>query len=333
MRRIRRLLVPAALLVLVGCAEQPVAPPAAVVSAPPPAPPVVDAHLAQAISRHQRLALDLRKEGNHAAAAAQWQILLLFDPANHEYTKELAATRQTIQLEAHEQLRRGQSAYASGDLDRAAAAMLRVLVLEPGQPDATRILREVDRRRLSRIQADRAARARPEEVPATSRSTRVTPSDGGAAADAYEADLALELFRAGDTAGGLRELHAWVDAHPANHATRQRIGAAVAEKARELEDRGAREQAFDYYGQATSLRGPGQAPWAQRAAALRKSLSQEYYEQGTRAFRTDLAQAIRLLEKSVAVDPNNARAATRLKEARAARDKLDRIGGTAARPP
>ncbi len=36
--------------------------------------------------------------------------------------------------------------------------MLRVLALEPSQPDAAKALREIDRRRFTRIQADRAAK-------------------------------------------------------------------------------------------------------------------------------------------------------------------------------
>ncbi len=323
------------MLALVGCAQQPVAPPPMAVGAPPPPPPVADIRLTEAISRHHRLALDLRRDGNHLASAAQWQILLLLDPGNDGYARELAATRGSIAVEVREQLRRGQAAFAEGDMDRAAAAMLRVLAQEPGQPDAARVLREIDRRRATRIQADRAARARTEDLPTPTpaRSTRAAPAGNGDAADIYEVDLALEQLRTGDTAGGLRELRAWVEANPGNRAMRQRIGAAVAERARELEDRGAREHALDLYDQAASLRGPGPAPWAQRAAALRKSLAQEYYEQGSRAFRTDLTLAIRMLEKSVALDPANARAAARLKDARAARDKLDRIGGATTKSP
>jgi hypothetical protein len=57
------------------------------------------------------------------------------------------------------------------------------------------------------------------------------------------------MLSAGDTAGALRELKAWVDAHPRDRASRQRIGAAVAERAKELEGRGQRELALGLYEQ------------------------------------------------------------------------------------
>ena len=62
-----------------------------------------------------------------------------------------------------------------------------------------------------------------------------------------------------------------------------------------------------------------------RIAALRKSLSAEAYDKALRVYRTDLAQAIRLLEASVKYDPANALASTRLKEARVAQANLNRI--------
>ncbi len=339
MCRIRRLLILGALLALVGCAQQPIAPPAPTVVAPPPAPAAIDAELTQAIARHRRLALDYRAKADHAAAAAQWQILQLLDPDDGSYAKELAATHRTIQAEAGAQLQQGRAAYAAGNLDRASLAMLRVLALEPGQPEAIRVLRSIDMRRSTRVQANRAARARAAEEPGPNAPTAPTAPtarnvERGAsnAGDGYEIEQALEIFRAGDTTAGLRDLRAYVNAHPGNRPARQRIGGVVAERARELENKGAREPALALYEQATSLRGEGTPPWASRVASLKKAMSQDYYQQGSRAYRTDLAQAVRLLEKSVAYDPANTRAAVRLKEARAARDKLDRIGGAAAQP-
>ena len=58
---------------------------------------------------------------------------------------------------------------------------------------------------------------------------------------------------------------------------------------------------------------------------LKKTLSQEYFDKGTRAYRTNLAQAITFFETSVRYDPANTQAALKLKEAKVAREKLDKI--------
>ena len=65
--------------------------------------------------------------------------------------------------------------------------------------------------------------------------------------------------------------------------------------------------------------------WSARVAALRKSVAADYYNEGVKAMRTDLNGAVRSLETAVKLDPQNANAANRLREAKAARDKLSRM--------
>ena len=143
--------------------------------------------------------------------------------------------------------------------------------------------------------------------------------------DGFDVEQALEMVRAGDASNGLRDLRAYVDANPGNKAARQRIGNAVADRARELEDQGNREQAAALYEQAVALRGDGNAPWAARMTALKKKLSVEYLDKGTRVYRSNLAQAITFFETSVKYDPANTQASIKLAEAKAAREKLEKI--------
>ena len=133
------------------------------------------------------------------------------------------------------------------------------------------------------------------------------------------------MFRAGDVEGGLKELRAFVDANPNNQAARQRIATTVYERAREAESKGAREQALMLYDQAAALRGKAPPEWTAQAQKLRKTLSDEYYDRGMQAYRTDTGMAIKLWETSLRYDPDNRKAAAKLQEARMADDKLKRI--------
>jgi hypothetical protein len=103
-----------------------------------------------------------------------------------------------------------------------------------------------------------------------------------------------------------------------------RIGNAVYDRARELESKD-REQALALYDSAVSLRGDTPTAWSRSITGLRQTLSNDYFDRGTRAMRTDLPGAIKLLEASVRYDPQNARAAARLAEARNAQAKLNAI--------
>jgi len=323
-----------AVLLAAGCAQTPVvepapAPPPAPVAAPTAAP--VNRSVTELAARHRKQADAAKQSGDLANAEMQLEILTTLAPRDAGMARELADVRAAIAKESRDQFQAGTAALAAGDLDRAQAAMLRVLAVEPGQAEAAKALREIDRRRLTRIQADRAAKVRAPDDPAAAMARAPARPAGAAAAgsdggnDAFDVDQALEMLKAGDASGGLRDLKAYVDANPGNRAARQRIGTAVAERARELEDQGNREQALSLYEQASALRGDSSGAWVARIAPLKKKLSQDYVEKGTRAYRGNIVQAIGFFEAAVRYDPSNTQAAIKLKEAKAARDNLEKI--------
>jgi len=321
---------PVALGVLAGCAQMP-PPPAPSTEAPVSRPSAVDARKSDVIANHRKLAESAKKDGDLATAATEWQIIVLLAPDNDSYRREWSAVRAAIPVQVKEQLHAGSAAMAAGDLDRANAAMLRVLALDPNQPEAAAALREIDRRRFTRIQADRAAKVvRIEDKVAIAGTMRAQAA--AESGDGFDLEQALLMLRAGDATGGIRDLKAFVDANPGNRNARQRIGAAVAERARELEDQGSREQALNLYEQATALRGDGTPPWAARMPPLRRAVSQDYFDKGSRVYRTNVAQAITFFETSLRYDPANTQAAIKLQDAKAAREKLEKIDKDARKP-
>lgn len=310
-------------LLLAACAQAPVEPPAA---PPTPSPaPAVSASTSEAIARYRKAAESARQAGDLATAAAQWHVVTLLAPDDDAARRELAAVRGAIAKESRDQLAAGQAALAANDVERATHALLRVLAVDPSQPDAAKALREIDRRRFTRIQADRAAKVTAQDQAAPRGAMRAAAPAAASDGDAFDVEQALEMLRAGDSAGGLRDLKAYVDANPGNRAVRQRIASAVAERAKELEDKGAREEALGLYEQANALRGDQGGAWVARMGTLRKGLSRDYFDKGSRAFNTNLPQAIALLETSVRYDPSNAMAAAKLKDAKAAQQKLNSI--------
>jgi tetratricopeptide (TPR) repeat protein len=273
---------------------------------------------AQAIARHRQLAQQARNGGDLASAALQWHIVVLLAPGEPKYRRELDAVNAAIRQGVRDQLQVGTAALKSGDNDRATQAMLRVLALDPTNDEAAKALREIDRQRISRIQGDRAQKLRPVDMAAL----KSGATEAGAL---YDVEQPLEMLRAGDVNGGLRELRAYVDANPGNRAARQRIGTAVADRARDLNSKGSREQAYMLYEEAVALRGESTPEWTAQMQVLRRALSDEYYSSGERAYRTDVALAIRQWETSLRYDPQNLKASTRLRDARAAQEKLKNI--------
>lgn len=296
-------------------------------AAPTPA-PGTDSALARSVARHRALAEQYSRSGDLARAASQWQALTLLDPQERSFRDALAATRAEIARVSIEQLAAGNAALRAGDTERATTAMLHVLAADPGNADAARVLREIERQRVGRTQADRAARARTD---GTAAYAGPTPARNAEPADSYDLEQRIEMFRAGDTSGGLRELRRYVDAHPGDRAARVQIGTAIYERGRDVEAQGAREDALSLYDQAMSLRGEKVAEWQARADALRRSLGNEYYEKGARAAAADPALAIGYWETSLRFDPKNIKAANRLAAARRAPAGRE-VGGTATTP-
>lgn len=291
-----------------------------------------------AARRHREQARAARAAGDLATARDHLHVIALLHPEDDALRREIEALRAEIRRGVNERLEAARAAARAGDNGRASSEYLRALALEPRNAEATRALRDIDRQNMARAQSGRAARVRVEDLFADARAARTAPPAAGAPAtgtagappatdarDVYDLDQRLEMLRAGDTSGALRELKAWVDTHPRDRAGRQRVGAAVAEKAKENEGKGQREAAISLYEQAIALRGEPQADWTARIAAIRKAIGEDAYNEGVKLMRTDLAGAIRRFEAALKADPQNARAATRLREAKAAQEKLSRM--------
>jgi len=295
---------------LAGCAELPPAP-------APLTPAARSAHedeISHAIAKRRQQAAQYKQSGDLASAATETQIIALLAPHDAAARHELADLQSSIARQVQDNLAAGNAAMRSGDFDRAAEAMLKALSLDPDNAEAAKALREAEKRRQSRIQAGRAAKvnAAAGQSPPSAR----PPAASAASGNGFDLELPLEIFKAGDTTGGLRDLKRFVDANPNDKAARQRIGGVVYDRAREVEEKGNREQALALYEQAISLRGEPGTGWNTRVQALRKSLGDEYFQKGTRAYPTDITLAIKEWETSLRYDPQNAKAAAKLHEAR-----------------
>jgi tetratricopeptide (TPR) repeat protein len=312
-----------AVLALAGCAQVPPEPaPVA------PARPIVRNDVmprpsrSTFASRHTELAMRAQEAGDLAAAEDHWQVLVLLEPGNAAYRQSLDAVRETIKRNAREQWQSGVAARRSGDTARARDAFLRALAYDPSHAEAARALREMEAQAMARTQGDRAARARAgEDVIAGARARAASPAN-----DAIDLEQRLEIARAGDVQAGVRELRAFVDANPSDRSGRLRAGQAIAERARDAESKGQRETALTLYGEAASLAGAPQPEWAARTQALKKALGEQYYAEGMKLYRTDLNSAIRRFETGAKYDPDNANLQMRLREAKLAQQKLQKIG-------
>jgi tetratricopeptide (TPR) repeat protein len=311
--------------VLCGCAQQPAAPDAdAGRGAGPAASRSEHAPSARAtvIARQAEFAKAASEAGDHAQALAHHEVLALLDPANPAHRQAAEASRVAAERAVREYLAAGAAARRAGDAARARDAYLRALAQNPGNAEAATALRELEQQQMARTQADRAARARSMDTLVAGAKSR---AQAQTQADSYDLEQRIELLRAGDVSAGLREARAWVEANAGDRDGRGRLAMAVAERARDAERKGQRESALSLYEAANALRGEPLPEWTSKARELRRALADAQYTDGVRVMRTDLAAAIRHFEASLRFDPEHAKAQERLREARAAQDKLRKL--------
>lgn len=313
-------------LTVIACAPLPPAP-VAESSAPP-----ATATRAQAagrtsrdafIDRHLALAVKAQLAGDLASAEDHWQVLTLLEPDNVAYRKALDDSRVAIKRAARDQWQAGVTARRNGDALQARDSFLRALFLDPTHADAAKALRELEQQAMSKTQGDRAVRARgSDEIVTGARVRAAQPS----ASDPLDLEQRLELARSGDALAGVRELKVWVDVNATDRNGRLRAGTVIAERARDAEAKNQREIALSLYEQAIALAGASQADWSARMQALKKALGEQYYAEGMKVYRTNLDAAIRQWETGVKFDPANGNLQIRLREAKLAQQKLQKIG-------
>lgn len=299
---------------LTGCVQ--------ILTVEPPARPfeAAPARLTDGITtKHRALALDNEQAGDFAAAVTEWHILSLLAPDDDGVRRRLAAARKAAERASQAQYEAGVTALRAGDPQRAKVALLRALHFDPRRDDAADMLRRIEEKRLSKLQADHITRLTP---PAAARATPPL----GERKDVSALEDGLDLLAAGDVAGGMRELRRYVETHPADKAGRQRIGAALQQHARLLEGEGTPEQALVFYEQAAGLSDEVRPAWTARIGALRRQLADAYYEKGVRAYRSDLAQALQYWETSLRYQPDHLKARVRLNQALRLQQKLDQLG-------
>ncbi len=313
----------AVIAALSGCVTLP--PPAAVPeqAVEVPAGPT---EIERAIERRRAAALRLELANDLAAAATQWQVVLLLAPKDRQAAERLAALRASISKIVADELASGRDALRKGDADRAQQSLLAVLALDAGNREAIDALREIDRQRTIRRGAERAARAQIEQSMTATRGRSVTrPSSE---AGEYDIEQSLELLRAGDSATAVAELRRYIGTNPGDRALRERVAAALRSRAQVLESQGDGLAAVEMYSEAIRIHGSAPRDWTTQLNRLKTQLAGQEYEKGVRMMSTDVTAAIKHFEAALRLVPSHTQAKLQLDRAQKMQQKLRSIGST-----
>ncbi|MDF1554822.1 MAG: hypothetical protein P1P84_17260 [Deferrisomatales bacterium] len=344
------LLATAALLASAGCAPpirrlpEPPPPRPATTPAPTVAPTVAPAVQPRpgATAAGERRARELRQRGDLAAALIQWRILRTLAPGDPGVQRQLAATQALIRQRVREKLAAGTAAERAGETARAREAYLQALALDPSDADALANLRSmetdavfaVQQARLDKLLARRAQAAarKPEGQTAPAVPHRGASTNGQ---ERDYRDMGTALFEAGDYEASILELKKYLGSFPEDDAARDILHKA---EARARKGNPPDEVPLPQAPPPGMAGGnaPPRPPTAATAVpalpvaaaavtAADEEAAQDLYEQGVRASRQDIGEAIRLWEQSLERDPDHVQARLRLEQAQKMQQRLEAI--------
>lgn len=310
-------------------------PPPAAAPAPPPAaaeapPPAVSARPAAPTVPRRRerenRALESLHKDELARALTEWKLLRTLDPESAEYRKQIAAVQALIHHRFDKHLRAGDQALAAGNPERAQTEYLKALALDPLRTEPLPRLRELERERALSAQTARLAKLRtPKGETGTGKRGAAAPhaaSPGQQERDYLE--TGISLLQQGAYEESILELEKYLRSFPNDREAQGHL----AEARRKL---GGTPPSADLPAPAvrrittpppaappaslTPAPPPTPASAAPGASPEDQALAQELYEKGLRVSRTDLAQAIRYWEESLARDPTHVQARLQLERA------------------
>ena len=262
----------------------------------------------------------MRKE-RLAEAALQWEILALLEPHKREYGRRLEETRTLIRKAVAKQLRVAEKARSQGEVDQASLAYLKTLALDPLNQTAAQGLRALEQERVRTSLLARAPRITMPTDPAP----HAKPVPAFGANDQRDLDLGVMLYRQADYVGSIRVLDKFLQDNPADDQARQYLAESHIQQGRQFVQQGKKEEALASFEKARGLRKPDTSELSNQIRALKKTLAEEYYQQGLRVYQTDLTKAMQYWQRSLLYDPNHMQAGLRLEQARRIQQKLKTI--------
>lgn len=279
------------------------------------------AAVAAFITRQAAAAEAAEADGRLAEALTLWQSLLPLPDPPPATGETISRLQREIAQRTAAALRQGEAAYREGNWRRGDNWMLRALALAPGEPTASRRLRENIAAR-ARAQQDAKSGREYELLAASGPAPEPEPTAGAAGPPPVQSRWAA-LHRAGnfqtliaeaesappkpgsDAAALLRDAHTQLAA-----AARGR-GEAVAE--------------LEHLQAALAAQPTIEDPLLDRVATVRMTLSRQWQRTGTGLMQTDLDAAVTALEKALFYNPGNTSARLKLKQAHTLQRNLSKI--------
>ena len=253
-------------------------------------------------------------EGDLAAALRHLRIAQTLDPGDKRIAVEIEQTESRIRLLVSRYLSEGGEARKLGRVEHARKAYLRVLSLQPGQPDALSELRRFEQFSDERWMAATTSRSR--QLALEYDQSKIESEEGREAA-VYVGQSAPQPEKTGT--GGLldyrQRLERRIENDPGDRGARQLLVHMLLERAGKAFTLERFDQALKFLVEGESI-ASGETSLQQPIGNSREEYGRTLYSMGLRVYRDDINRAIGYWEYALKFDPENEKSRLRLKSAR-----------------
>ena len=253
----------------------------------------------------QQMALQLEEDGRLAESLVQWHVLQQMYPEDAFVAEEKARVSQRIDARVEELRQYLKRAEAGGDEHSLQSTYLKILALQPDNQQAFLALRASEKGRADSAALLKATNIKRRHVAQKKKSKK--------SSDAQQFLLKANSLLSKDNLQGLLQLsEEYLRKYPASAKAQDfRYQALVALGNKELENNEP-EEAVELFDMAMDINSADHSKLAEKTAAIKRQLSNDYFRKGMRNFMTDIAKAVEYLQASVFYNPMNLRAKEQL---------------------
>ncbi|MEK6748857.1 MAG: hypothetical protein AABY83_06580 [Pseudomonadota bacterium] len=266
-------------------------------------------------------AIEAKNRGDLALALANWEVAVLLRPSNDRFQRALHDTRQLISTHIDRAMSEANRAQQEGKYETASAALLRVLSYDPTHAEALRRLRHLELTQAKNLEVAKLEKTRRFYLGPSGAAPTSSPSVG--AENPHQ--LGIELLEQGKLEAAIDEFKSQLQRHPKDARAKHYLAQANLMLAEEQDKEGQSEKALQSYAHAKRFGALDHASFQKRSIDIKQKLADQYYNQGLTAFRENLAKAIKLLEKALQFNPDHAKAAIKLQQAKVMQKNLQRM--------
>jgi len=264
----------------------------------------------------QSIAQSLEKDKSFADALTQWKILKVAYPNNSHINQQINRLEKIIQLKVEKLQASLKKAEKQKNKSKVRVTNLKILALDPDNAQALRAMRHIEGQVLQYAANDKTANIKKyfAENQANAQQSIQTSQYIGKASALQSFSDRQELLTLSN-----QILKKYPDFKPAlEHKYNVLVSLAESQIAKNDI-----ESAVTFYQQAVKLKDNNNL--LSRTTELKNKLSQQYYQNGMKVFKSDLDKAIKLLEASLSYNPKNANAIKQLSRAIKIQKRLNEI--------